>query len=106
MVLGRNAYVLKFTAVELDRWILKELLQEKTAKNMAYGEAVWLGRFVHIICRNHASGAGHVVNNDSRITGNVLSHLAGDDPRIQIVAAAWCKPHDKADRFTLIKGRL
>src|SRR6266511_6098016 len=106
MVLGRDADVLKFTAVELDRWILKELLQEKTAKNMAYGEAVRLGRFVHIICRNHAASAGHVVNNDSRITGNVLAHLAGDHPRIQIVAATWSEPYDKADRFTLIKGRL
>ena len=49
MVLSRDADVFEFAAVELDPWISKELLQEKTTQNMADGETVRLGRFVHII---------------------------------------------------------
>src|ERR687898_689373 len=100
MVLSRNSYILEFAAVELDRWIAKELLQEQSTENVADRESVGLGGVVHIVRCNHAAGAGHVLNNDGRITGNMLSHLSGDHPRIQIVAATWCEPHDKADRLT------
>ena len=59
-----------------------------------------------MVRRNHAPGSVHVLDNDSRITGNVLSHLARDRPRIEIIAATGCEPDDQADRLTLIKGLL
>src|SRR4030095_11802799 len=106
MVLRRNADILKLAAVELDPWISKELLQEKTTKNMAYGKPIRFGGFVHMVRRNHAPGAVHVLDNNRRITWNVLSHLARDDPRIKIIAATWGEPDNQADRLTLIKGFL
>src|SRR5262249_10296939 len=48
----------------------------------------------------------HVLDNNGRITGNVLSHLARDRPRIEIVATTWGEADNQADRLTLIKGLL
>lgn len=56
MVLSRNPYVFKFSAVELDSWVAKKLLQEKTAENMADREPVRFGGVVHMIRCNHAAG--------------------------------------------------
>src|SRR5918996_2899287 len=101
MILSRNPYVFKFSGIELDGWISQKLLQEKTAENMADREPVRFGGVVNMIRCNHASGAGHVLNHDSRITGNVLSQVTGDYPRIEIVTAARREPDDESDRFTL-----
>ena len=62
--------------------------------HLEYGrwKPIRLGGFVHMVRRNHAPRSVHVLNNDSRITGNVLSDLARDRPRIEIIAATRGKP--------------
>ena len=84
----RQRQAVDAAAVELDRRIDKELLQEQTAQNMPYGEPIRLGRVVHIVRRDHAAGAGHVVDDDRRITRDMLTHMARNHARIEIVAAA------------------
>jgi hypothetical protein len=55
---------------------------------------------------DEAAGAGHVVDDEYRIAGNVLAHVAAHDSRINVVAAAGCERHDDAHGLALIKRRL
>ena len=52
----------------------------------------------HVVGRLDADPARHVARNDGRIAGDVPAHVAGDQPRAQVVVAARRGRDDHADR--------
>jgi hypothetical protein len=50
-----------------------------------------------------AASAGHVFNDDGRLTGNMLAEGARDRVRVGVEAAAGGSGDDHADGFALVK---
>jgi hypothetical protein len=55
-----------------------------------------------MIAGNKAAGARHVCHRDRRITGDELAEIAGENPRINVGAAARRKADDDSHDFAAI----
>ena len=58
-----------------------ELVEVKRRRNPSERETVRLGHGVNIIRRDHRAGARHVLDDEIRVAGNILSHVLRDEPR-------------------------
>jgi hypothetical protein len=59
-----------------------------------------------MVCRDHGPRAGHILDDESRIAGNILCHMLADQARPSVVhVAVWKAGHDP-DGFPLKKRRL
>ena len=81
----------------------KQLLQEESADEVADGQAVGLGDLVHIVGGNQKSRAGHVVDDEGRVAGDMFAHVAGDGAGVGVVAAAGGGADDDPDGLAAIK---
>src|SRR5262249_36049576 len=93
----------EFSRIEVNVWIAQGLIQNKRAIPVSYGEAVGLGVSIDVIRGHQTSGAGHVIDNNSRASRNELAHVARDYPRVGIVTAAGGLSDDEADSFVFVK---
>jgi len=73
---------------------------------MADGEPIGFCRFENVIRRNHAAGAGHVLDDHDRVAGNMFAHMPADGARIGVVAAAGGEADDQPNGFSLVKVGL
>ncbi len=76
MIADRRADELKLAGVKFDARLAEHLAEEEAADEMADGQAVRLGDFVNMIGGDQAAGAGHVLDHDTRVAGDVLAHMA------------------------------
>src|SRR5207244_11411485 len=106
MILSWYADVLELERVELDAWLVQELLEEQAADEGADGKAIRLGGFVNIIGRNEASRPGHVVDDEDGIARNVFTHMTRYGSRVGVIAASRGKSHTESARLSLVKIRL
>lgn len=88
VVLRRDTEVFEFLPLEFDTGLAEHLLEKQTADEMADGQAVGFGDFVDVICRNQGSCAGHILNDEGWIAGDVFAQMARDHAGIRIIAAA------------------
>ena len=73
-----SAQVFKFLAVEFDPLGAHDLLEEQSSSVVADDEAIRFGLQVHEVGVNDAAGAGHVLNDNGRVAGNMLAQMAPD----------------------------
>src|SRR5918993_4509994 len=99
----RHRKITKFSHVELDGGTTKELLQYDGSRNVADDGTVFRRCVESMICRDNAPGAGHIVDDDGWIAGNVFGYVSGDQPRILIVAPTGGKPNDDPHRPATVK---
>ena len=57
------------------------------------------------ISRNQACSAWHVLDDERRIAGNMLAHVACEQARVNVVATAGAVPDENLDLLSLIKIR-
>ena len=106
MVCGGRAEIGKFAHVEFDAGLPEYLANALAAGEMADGEAVRLRCFVDVIGCDHHAGAGHIIDDDGWVTGNVLGHLSGDHARIGIETPARRAADDDAHGLAFEKSVL
>ena len=83
-----------------------QLLEVERRIDGADGQTIGFGNIVNLIGGDHRRGAGHVLDNDVRISGNVFRHELGKHARIKIVSVARFGADDDRDGFALVEGRL
>jgi hypothetical protein len=81
------------------------LFQNDLTADIADDGAVFGRYIIDMVCRKNAAGAGHIVDQDIRISRNVLMQVAADETGISVVAAAGGKSDNDAHRLALIKIR-
>ena len=59
----------------------------------------------HVVGGDDAATAGHVDDDQRRVTGDMLAHVTGDEPRILVIVGARRGPHDDADLLAAIEVR-
>jgi hypothetical protein len=59
-----------------------------------------------MIRSDHSASAGHVLDDDRGVAGNVFRHILTDEPRPRVVRIAGKIPSHDSDSFTLKKERL
>ena len=76
------------------------------AADSAERQTIGLGQVIDVIGRNHRARARHILDDEVRISRNVLSHVArvGASPEVMHVARKIT--HYKSDRLSLIKRSL
>src|SRR5215510_2316063 len=102
--LDRRADELELARVELDARLAEGLAQEEPAVEMADREPVGLRDAIEMIRQNEAAGAGHVLDDERRIAGNVPAHVAREHSRVRIESAAGGEAHDQPDGLALVEG--
>jgi hypothetical protein len=70
---------------------------------MADGKTVGLGYYEEMVCANQSPSAGHVVDDDGRVAGNILAEMAGDKASVSIVPTSRRGPNYDSDRFPLVE---
>jgi hypothetical protein len=88
MIRRWRAKVEKFAHVELDTGLPQDLADGLTTGEVADGKTIRLGNFVDVIRGNHHPGAGHIIDDDRRVAGNVFGHSASDHASVGVEAAA------------------
>ena len=78
-------------------------MKYERADEIADGQAVRSAGLVEIVGGEPAAGAGHIIDNHSRIARDVLRHVARKDPRVGIESSAGGKANDHADGFALVE---
>ncbi|MBI2183272.1 MAG: hypothetical protein HYU31_21010 [Deltaproteobacteria bacterium] len=99
-----NPQVFEFLAVEFDPFGAHDLLEEQPADVVADDETVRLGLQVHEIGVNDAAGAGHVLDDDGGVAGNMLAQVARDGARVGVETAARRERNDQADRLAFVEA--
>src|SRR5262245_38654569 len=92
----------KAFSIELNTFGAHYLLQDKPSGVVADNQAIRL-RLIHEICVDDPAGAGHVFDNDCRITGNVLAYVASDGARISVVTSTRRKRDDQPNGLPSIE---
>ena len=103
MIADRRADEFEFARVEFDSRLTEHLAQKQAADEMADGQAVGFRGFVNMIGGDQAARAGHILDDDARNTGNVLTHMTRDRARVSIETAARGKANDDFDRLAFIE---
>lgn len=49
------------------------------------------------------SGAGHVLHHDRRLTRDALANMPGDQPAVQVIAAAGVGGHDQSNGLAAVE---
>ncbi len=106
VILRWNSDVLKFAGVKFNARLAQKLLEEKSADEMADRQSIGSRGFVDIVGRDHASGAGHIFNQNRRVAGNVFAHMAADCSRVSVVTAAGGETDDHTNGLAFVKVRL
>ena len=73
------------------------------ARKAADGQAVPRGGGVEVIGGAQGPGAGHVLQHDGRIAGDVLADMLGDEARIGVIAAAGAVTEHQLHRAAAIE---
>ena len=73
---------------------------------VTYGQSVFLRRFAEKIESRDAAGTRHVLNDDCRITWNVLGQMTRNDSSFDIRRPAGGEVNEEGYILSLVKGRL
>src|SRR5918998_106623 len=52
---------------------------------------------INVVGRDRAPGAGHVLDQEARIAGNVLAEVVGNETPIEVIASSRSGAHDERD---------
>src|SRR5439155_9480249 len=83
--------------------VAKERLERHGARHRPDGGAVPGTDIVEPVGKPHAAAAFHVLRQDRWITRNVLAEMAGDHPRVEIIAAADADIDVEIDGFAAVE---
>src|SRR5687767_14150902 len=100
---GWSADPPELAAIEPDGFIAKRLTQHIGAIPDADEQAIRLGAVKGIVRRDQTTGAGHVLDNDGRMTRDMFADMSPDDSRREIVAAAGRESDHKPDGLAFVK---
>ena len=103
VVLDRIADVDELRRIELDRLVAHRLLQRQRLIGGGDGEAVLRRDIVDVARSDPAAAARHLLGDDGRLARNVVRHVAGDEPRIDIVGAAGREADHHLDGPALVE---
>ncbi len=103
VVLNRHAEVFQFAHIEVDALLAQNAAQNQRAVEDAEGKTVGLGAAVQIFGGDQRAGAGHIFDQQRRVAGNMLAHVARHDARVDIEAAAGAAADDDADSFASVE---
>src|SRR5688500_1509716 len=98
--LDRSADPAQFFRVKPDRPVAERFIQNISAIPDANERAVTVRFVVSVVGGNETSRAGHVVNYELGIAGNMFSHMARNRARVGIVAPARRVTDADANRLT------
>lgn len=93
----------EFHPVELDFRFAEKLRLIESPSDQTNGEPIGLGHAVYIICRNRSGGAGHILNDDLRISGNLFWQVTSHQPGQQIAAAPGRSIINDANGLVFVK---
>ena len=96
----------KFRPVEFDLGPANQLIDVKIRIGSQQSQAVGFSDGVNKIRRYDMARAGHVLNQNARIAGNMLSHVRRDHARVNVVQVAGLAARDNGNCLTLIIGSL
>ena len=105
---GADVVVGRADPVELQRVEPRALRRHQRLKRDRAVEGRDLGavlrrRVVELVGEDQARGARHVLDDDVRIAGDVLAHVAGERARVQVVAAAGGEADADGDGLAAIE---
>jgi hypothetical protein len=104
--LGGRAEPGKFPPIELNFLSPHQLIEIESGANAAEGETVGLGDFINVVGRDHRACAGHILDNEVRVSRNIFAEIAGDQTRPIVIDAAGAVSGDDSNGLVLIEGRL
>ena len=88
MIVARRADPFHFARVEIGPLGADQLAENLIAVKRADGEPVRFCHPIDMVCRNQAAGAGHVIDDDRWIAGDIFSHVARHRARKGVETAA------------------
>src|SRR5262249_52846365 len=103
VIADRRADKLELARVKLDTGLAKHLTEKESADEVADGETVRLGDFEDMISGDQATSAGHVLDYDTGLAGDVFTQVAGDGSVIGVKTPASREAYYDANRFASIK---
>jgi len=77
----------ELVGLELDLGIAGQVFQRHLAANDADDATVLIEGVIERISQPHTAGPGIVAGREAGITGQVLSHVAGDGPTVTVIPA-------------------
>src|SRR5688572_1571549 len=104
--LRRRADETVLAPIILDFLASDDLIEIESRSDPSESQGVRLGDTSDIICGDHRAGSRHVLDNKTRIAGNVFRHVLGDEPRPQIVHVAGGITGHDSNRLSLEVGCL
>ena len=91
----------KFRSIELHFFAPQQLIEIKTGVDDGDAQAIRFGNAINVIGRHCRAGAGHVLNDHVRVSGNVLGQIRTDEPRPLVMRAAGGIADDEPNDFPL-----
>src|SRR5262249_22662227 len=92
---------LEFARFETHAFRLQSLGKWDRVREQNLG-AVLRSRTLDMVARDAAAGTRHVLHDDGRVAGNVAGEMLADDAAVEVVAAAWLRPHKDRDGLALV----
>src|SRR5437763_15948716 len=102
----RAAEPAEFRGLELRALGAEQRIERDAAADGAEYRAVLRRRLVQPVRKSQASRAFHVLRHDHRIAGKLLSHVASEEPGIDIVAAAHAVADVELDHLAFVELAL
>jgi len=93
-----------YESIKLDPLYFQQLGGRGHTIYGANGEAIRLGNVVDMIGANHAAGAWHVLDNDSRFSRDIFGEVLGQNPGHAIIPPARRKRDNNLKYLPLVIG--
>ncbi len=101
---GDGADPFEFGRIVLRRGVAEQRLGQQRVVGRSDDAAVVRGNAVQPVGRDDAAGAGHVLGNDARMTGNMIGKMPRQQPRIGVVTASSAVGNDVFQNFAAIES--
>jgi hypothetical protein len=95
---------MELAQIELHFFAPDELVDIDAVQRHHEGQAVRLGYIEHMIGGYHGSGAGHVLGDEIRLTGDIFAHVSSKDSGPAVVKSTRCRAHHNANGFAFVEG--
>ncbi len=103
LVLHRHAEVFQLAHVEVDAFHAEDAAENQPAVEHADGQTVGFGAAVDIFRGDQRAGAGHVLDDQWRVAGNMFAHVARHGAGVDIEAAAGAAADDDANGLAAVE---